>query len=71
MSSVLRYIFRMKDARLQMRAETAEKLVFERCARRKGMTLSDWLRIAGREQAAQELGETPERLFNGERESAA
>ena len=53
----------MKDERLQVRARTAEKLAFRRAAAKAGLTLSDWLRIAGRKQAVSELGEDPEDLF--------
>ena len=53
----------MKDERIQVRAETLEKATFLRAAKRKGMSLSDWLRVAGREAAAADLGECPEVLF--------
>ena len=52
-----------KTERIQVRAETAEKVAFERAALARGLTLSDWLRLLGRAEAMEVLGKSSAQLF--------
>ncbi len=51
-----------KGRQLRVRADPSERAAFERAARMSGLTLSAWIRMAGREMAARQLSNAGEKI---------
>ena len=55
----------MKQDYWHLRVDSAEKRGSRRASLRAGLSETAWIRMVVRRAIAEELGETPERLFNG------